>query len=374
MELIFHKSEKYISEDILYYTVDQRDKHSMIKPKRENLISMTVDSNDLSNPVKSKITNALYPFKKNSVDKIYIGLSFPLFSNNWAASYLRYLLKVLKKDGSIILPVYPEEQASEKGMWSRSFLENIFTSRTGWAGTNNVWAENDGVMSMRIGKKFPEKMNSTLNFYLEKIGNEYYRLDDELIDDKTDSLGLIKNIWSTSKFSSIVEKIIQDNCADKKIIYCDIGDNPSLPFEISVSNYLKIKETIITSDNNESYNELKNYFSYRCKSEYKKIDKNHIKNLKLLNPDIISVIYNKDNGRILNELLKNINNSAIIFYGVLDTHNSLLNKFDVLNYSSIVATRIDSKKTINHYSDIIEKEINDENDTKSNRIYVLIPK
>ena len=42
MELIFHKSEKYIDEDIFYYISDQRDKHSMIKPKKENLVSMTV--------------------------------------------------------------------------------------------------------------------------------------------------------------------------------------------------------------------------------------------------------------------------------------------------------------------------------------------
>ena len=112
MQLIFHKSEKYIEEDIFYYISDQRDKHSMIKPKKEDLISMTVDSENLTSPSKNKIANVLYPFKKNSIDKIYIGLSFPLFSNNWAASYLRYLLKIIKKDGSIILPVYPEEQAN----------------------------------------------------------------------------------------------------------------------------------------------------------------------------------------------------------------------------------------------------------------------
>ena len=103
MELIFHKSEKYIEEDIFYYISDQRDKHSMIKPKKENLISMTVDSEVIKAPNKKEISNIFYPYKKNSIDKIYIGLSFPLFSNNWAASYLRYLLKIIKKDGSIIL-------------------------------------------------------------------------------------------------------------------------------------------------------------------------------------------------------------------------------------------------------------------------------
>ena len=89
MELIFHKSKEYIDEDIFYYISDQRDKHSMIKPKKENLISMTVDSEKLLPPCKNEITNVFYPFKKNSIDKIYIGLSFPLFSN-------KLCLRVLK--------------------------------------------------------------------------------------------------------------------------------------------------------------------------------------------------------------------------------------------------------------------------------------
>ena len=93
MQLIFHKSEKYIEEYIFYYISDQRDKNSMIKPNKKYLISITVESNNLKSPNKEEITNIFYPFKKNSVDKIYIGLSFPLFSNNRASSYLRYLLK-----------------------------------------------------------------------------------------------------------------------------------------------------------------------------------------------------------------------------------------------------------------------------------------
>ena len=171
MQLIFHKSEKYIEEDIFYYISDQRDKHSMIKPNRENLISMTVDSDNLNFPNKKDITNIFfYPFKKNSIDKIYIGLSFSLIFLIIGLHLIwRYLLKVIKRDGSIILPVYPEEQASEKGMWSQKFSEKIYL-QVGQDGQAQIMfgQENDGVMSMRIGKKFPEKMNSTLNFFLMK--------------------------------------------------------------------------------------------------------------------------------------------------------------------------------------------------------------
>ena len=55
MELIFHKSEKYIEEDIFYYISDQRDKHSMIKPKKEDLVIMTVESEPVGPKRKTDI-------------------------------------------------------------------------------------------------------------------------------------------------------------------------------------------------------------------------------------------------------------------------------------------------------------------------------
>ena len=70
MQLIFHKSEKYIEEDIFYYISDQRDKHSMIKPTRENLISMTVDSDNLNFPNKKDITN-IFIHLKNSIENLH---------------------------------------------------------------------------------------------------------------------------------------------------------------------------------------------------------------------------------------------------------------------------------------------------------------
>ena len=372
MELIFHKSEKYIEEDIFYYISDQRDKHSMIKPKKENLISMTVDSEIIKGPNKKEISNVFYPYKKNSIDKIYIGLSFPLFSNNWAASYLRYLLKIIKKDGSIILPVYPEEQAEEKGMWSRSFLENIFTSRTSWKGINNVWAENDGVMSMRIGKKFPKKLNSTLNYYLDEIGDSVFRC---IINNKdNNNIEIINNIWSISKFSAIIEKIIQENCFDKNSIYCDIGDNPALPYEINVSKYIKLKETVSLTDNNELYTELKNYFLYRNIIPNKKLDKSNIEVLKDIKPNIISIIYNQNNLEILKKLILLYPYTTYIFYGNLNDEDNFHKNFNIKMYSTIVAANINLNKTINHYSDIIEKEINSEISKNEDKLYVLIPK
>ena len=75
MQLIFHKSEKYIEEDIFYYISDQRDKHSMIKPNKKDLISMTVESNNLKSPNKEEITNIFYPFKIFTSIRINIRMS-----------------------------------------------------------------------------------------------------------------------------------------------------------------------------------------------------------------------------------------------------------------------------------------------------------
>ena len=372
MELIFHKSERYIEEDIFYYISDQRDKHSMIKPKKENLISMTVDSDIFAIPNKKEIVNVFYPFKKNSIDKIYIGLSFPLFSNNWAASYLRYLLKIIKKDGSIILPVYPEEQADEKGMWSRSFLENIFTSRTGWTGRNNVWAENDGVMSMRIGKKFPKKPDSTLNYFLDEISNQFYR--SQLNGKNLKNTEIIENIWSTSKFSPILEKIILEKYQKRKVVYADISENPSLAFEVSVSDYISINKTIVCSDNILLCNDFINYFSYRNKNEFISLNLSELEKLTLHKPNIVSIINNKNNHNYLQKIHDILPEATIIFYGESSILESLQKDYNFCVYSSIVATKLEAGKTINHYSDIIEEEINLEKDNDLEKIYVLTPK
>ena len=42
---------------------------------------------------------------------------------------------------------------------------------------SNIWAENDGVMSMRIGRVFPKKHNSTFNYFIENFGQKIWDKD-----------------------------------------------------------------------------------------------------------------------------------------------------------------------------------------------------
>ena len=65
------------------------------------------------------------------------------------------------------------------------------------------------------------------------------------------------------------------------------------------------------------YNKLSNYFSYRDTKPYQKIDEQDFEKLSLLKPNIISIIYNKDNIEILNKVLNTTPDSIIIFYGNL---------------------------------------------------------
>ena len=48
--------------------------------------------------------------------------------------------------------------------------------------------------------------------------------------------------------------------------------------------------------------------------------------------------------------------------------------YDISIYSTIVATKLETGKTINHYSDIIEEEINLEKDNSLAKMYLLTPK
>ena len=47
-DIIFHKSNKYIDDDIHYYASDTRDKHGAVKPSK-NIKSYTLDSDSFDN-------------------------------------------------------------------------------------------------------------------------------------------------------------------------------------------------------------------------------------------------------------------------------------------------------------------------------------
>ena len=229
-EVIFHLDENNIAEDIDYYTTSVRDKHGQIKPSDSiySLLPLVLGAN---------AGGFLLPLENYSFDRIYLGVSMPLFSNAWGTAFLRELLKLIKPEGSIILPVYPEAEAQNKAYWCRSALEDIFRSRELWTGFSNVNAENDGVMSMRVGRKWPKEIPSTANWLMQQAGQSVI---DDLFARKIDASDVESHFhtladagWQVGIASGICERVLQDYFGSSKPLdICEVGSYGLLASEL----------------------------------------------------------------------------------------------------------------------------------------------
>lgn len=212
MDIALHRSAPDIEEDLEYYFSEQRDKHNQIRPS-DDIRSFTADSpNFAGDPGEGEIGNVFHPFAPFSLDRIFIGISFPLFSNNWGAAFLRHLLGLIKPEGGVILPVYPEVQARDQGLWCRSSLENIFRSRSRFIGISNIWAENDGVMSMRVGRRWPPVVPSTARWLFEQAPRQAVAValedDAEAVQDFWQFE--VQRFWSLGRRHAVIEQIIRN--------------------------------------------------------------------------------------------------------------------------------------------------------------------
>jgi len=382
IDIILHKSKKYIKEDIDYYCSDIRDKHGMIKPN-DNLISLTCDSNIFhSNPSNNEICSIYYPFERGVFHRIYIGISFPLFANNWGATFLRHLMYLVDKDGAVILPVYAERQGVEKNYWSRSSLESIFQSRQKWWGMSNIWAENDGVMSMRIGKKQPPKKNSALTHLLNE--NIEQIKDSNSIDVIANN---VNNQHQNGTLSAIVEQIILNYYGrSKAVTFCEINGNGLLAIETMMSDYIKISQSTAIINEKHNINDFKKYLSNGFDKKFK-VTKCENGNLNLdQNFDIITMINildkksDSEKKSCVNDTFNKLNKNGILILqdngsSNVETFNkitaSIINSSVHSQYSSIVATKLNTNINIPHYSDIIFEELKNENISRNNVINIF---
>ena len=242
----FHLTEEYIDEDLEYYFSGERDKNNQIRPD-DNIYSMTPTATHLSmNLDDDKRGNFFYPSLPNLLDRVYIGISIPLFASHWGASFLLELLKVVKPGGTIILPVYPEGQAQEKGYWSRSFLENIFLSRQRWTGFSNVRAENDGVMSLSVGRKWPDPIPSTAQWFYQQRTN--LALGKLLETGNRDELAsefakIAIRVWANYTHCSVIERIILETFGVKSSVRvnCISNDYGLLVTDLILSTYINVE-------------------------------------------------------------------------------------------------------------------------------------
>ncbi len=396
-DLVFHKAEKYIQEDLEYYFSGERDIHSQVKPG-QNIYSFVPDSRHLKMAYDDgKIGNLFYPFAPGTVDRIYIGISFPLFANNWGAALLRHLMTLVKPGGCVVLPVYPEMQASEKNYWSRSILENIFISRSRWKGMSNIWAENDGVMSMRIGRKRPPHVASTANYLLRQGSQAVVK---KMIDLEETSQDLTQAFidfhlahWHSAKHSAIVEKIIQDQFGRKTpVAVCSLGEDAAsslVALECALSPYINVKTAVYQENEGEQLansQQIKQFYHHQLANKIEVASNSGVALASHEKFNVISLLNSLSNDNEANKQLvkaawqKLASNGLLIVREGEEKENAktakeltgLLSEYGSVKYYSAIAASEHLKETeISHYSLLIEEELRQENSTKEGVFWVL---
>jgi len=363
-DIIFHKSNKYIDDDIDYYASDTRDKHGAVKPSKD-IKSYTLDSDSFDN--NAELPSLYYPFQKHSIDRVYLGISFPLYANNWGAEFLRYLMYVIKKDGAVIFPVYAERQGVEKNYWSRSILEVAFQSRQKWWGMSNIWAENDGVMSMRIGKKEPKVRNSTFTYFIDKTLPKLYQ------ENKLDELqNEIDNQNENLRLSAVVEKIILDNHGrNKKINLAVVSDNTLLGMELACSDYMNIKSTKVYSNVNNNIDAKQEYLPKQISDYYNHVATTLNEDFFVSKHNVVLIdqkYFNQElSDHIIANALSNLDKDGFII--LVNRH--LENNYKSSDYSHTVGTKLKDGYDIPHYSDLIFEELKMENTNRESAVKVI---
>ena len=397
-QVVLHLGEQYVQEDLEYYFSPERDKNNQVRPN-EKIYSMTPHSRHIEIDFSDgKVGNFFYPVLPDGLDRIYIGISISLFANHWGASFLLELLKHLNPGGAVILPVYPEGQAAEKNYWSRSFLENIFLSRQRWTGFSNISAENDGVMSLRVGRKWPPPLPSSIEWFFRQRSNllladlpAAQMGSDGAAYLKAAFVPLCNMIWNEYADSAVIEKIIID-CLGKNTRCClfHVGaDYGLLANDLILSAFLQVTEA-------ETWHagecrpillrSIRQYFRAHTGDAHRL----HVGNTgdvvcsKAFNVAVISRLFTSHDEADYCQLLEKTW-ACLPVSGLLIVREDLTDKAgaaarlealtgalaEVSYYSSIAACRIQPNVEISQYSLAVEENLRQEAHSKNNLFRVL---
>jgi len=392
-QVVLHLGEEYIQEDLEYYFSGERDKNNQVRPD-ENIYSMTPDSHHLQMDFSDKkVGNFFYPVLPQALDKIYIGISVSLFANHWGASFLLELMKHVQPGGAIILPVYPEGQAAEKYYWSRSFLENIFLSRERWTGFSNITAENDGVMSLRVGRKWPKPMPSSAEWFFKERANlllAHLGADDSSQDIstalQTQFIPITDLAWQEYQLSALMEKIIIEfHGKDKKVTMQHVGQDYGLLInDLVLSPFIQLEggQSWCVGQMSEFIrNSVEQYFAPHTgechQTHYGMIDQVQLNPASIM---CVSHLFDAVGQSRYQALIQQMW-AALAHHGILvvkehcvDEHSAqqldmmLADLGQVHYYSSIAATAIQDKVEISQYSLAVEENLRQE---KSNKLNVF---
>jgi len=394
-QVVLHLSPENIEEDLEYYFSDERDKNNQVRPDR-NIYSMTPSSSEIDFTLgDDKVANFFFPTAINSLDRIYIGISVSLYANYWGAAFLLQLLKLVKPGGCIILPVYPEGQAAEKGFWSRSFLENIFLSRQLWTGFSNITAENDGVMSLRVGRKWPAEMPSSIEWFFAERSNlmlsDLSRADVNSEQLATEFQEMSQLIWGSYSMSASLEGIVADfRTKDKATRVLHVGRDYGLSgHDSKLSPFVTISsaKSIQLGQHRASWlQSVNNYFAPHTGADSAAVAVEQLQAINNFDADVVmfsdvlgdtSVVdYQAVVQRAWDALPKEgvliLREDAMLHAdGVSQMQASLEAYGEVHLYSALAACQIKENYEISHYSLAIEEKLKQEKVDKAQFLRVL---
>ncbi len=397
-QVVLHLGEQYIKEDLEYYFSGERDKNNQVRPDR-SIYSMTPFSDHIEMDfADGKVGNFFYPVLPDVLDRIYIGISVSLFANHWGASFILELLKHLKPGGSIIVPVYPEGQAAEKDFWSRSFLENLFLSRARWTGFSNITAENDGVMSIRVGRKWPVPMPSSIEWFFKErsnlllaslqAGNAGRDTSQHL---KQTFVPLCRMIWDEYSASAVTERIIAEYVGknqDSNMLHIG-ADYGMLCNDVILSPLVKVQKAHswhIGEYDNDLANSISRYFSAHTQEQHQ-MDYASLENVALEGAHsvvVISDLYSKVSREQYKQFLRsawehlNAKGVLIVREDMADMAMEIANLDammadigEVSYHSTIAARKIEPAVEISQYSLAVEENLRQEKSTKQNVFRVI---
>ncbi len=374
MDIALHRSSSDIEEDLEYYFSERRDKHDQIRPS-DDIRCLTTDSwNSSGLPNKTEmIANAFYPFPPFSLERIFIGISFPLFSNNWGAAFLRYLLSLIGSSGSVILPVYPEAQARDQGLWCRSSLESVFRSRSRFIGASNIWAENDGVMSMRVGRRWPPVISSTARWVFEQAPRfaTALGLSESAEDIRKFWKSETQRLWRLGRYHAVIEQIIRDRHGPRRpVTLMALGeDSGILALECLFSPYTRVTQAYAASPI-ESREELRALDQSCSTGAHGPLERLHQAKIKET-CDVLCVTNPAAMPYLETSQLAN-GGTLILTPECAKTGLEISSGFGAPEfYSDKIARRLHRSVPIYHYSERIEKEIDQQIESRQNAFAVF---
>jgi hypothetical protein len=394
-QVVLHLSPENIEEDLEYYFSGERDKNNQVRPDR-NIYSMTPSSSEIDFMLgDDKVANFFFPTAINSLDRIYIGISVSLYANYWGASFLLQLLKLVKPGGSIILPVYPEGQAAEKGFWSRSFLENIFLSRQLWTGFSNITAENDGVMSLRVGRKWPAEMPSSIEWFFAERSNlmlsDLSRADVNSEQLAIEFQEMSQLIWGGYSLSASLEGIIADfRPKDKATRVLHIGRDYGLSgHDSKLSPFVTISsaKSIQLGQHRASWlQSVNNYFAPHTGIDSATVAVEQVQAIDNFDADVVmfsevladtsvadyQAVVQRAWDALPNKGVLILREDAVTHAGGVRQMQASLETYGEVNlYSALAACQIKENYEISHYSLAVEEKLQQEKVNKAQVLRVL---